>query len=132
MAATPYELARVAAIAADDKKATDIVLLDLENDSDVCEYFLIFSAPNTRLLDAIIDEIRDKMKKTLNIGPLSQEGRAGASWVLLDYGSLVVHGFLPETRDFYRLERLWGSAPRIDLGLEGQAPIENVALSVEE
>ena len=76
MAATPYELARVAAIAADDKKATDIVLLDLENDSDVCEYFLIFSAPNTRLLDAIIDEIREKMKKTLNIGPLSQEGRA--------------------------------------------------------
>lgn len=117
MAVTPLELARIAAMAADEKKADDIVLLDLGGLSDVCDYFLICSAGNPRLLDAVIDEIEEKVKKNTGMGPLSHEGRAGSSWVLLDYGSVVVHAFLPETRDFYRLERLWGDAPRVDLGI---------------
>ncbi|MDO4806257.1 MAG: ribosome silencing factor [Coriobacteriales bacterium] len=114
---TPLELARIAALAADEKKATDIVLLDLEGLSDVCDYFLICTAANARMLSSVVDEIEEKVKKNTGLGPLSHEGRAGASWVLLDYGSVVIHAFLPETRDYYRLERLWGDAPQVDLGL---------------
>jgi len=118
MPATPLEIARIAATAADSKKATDIVLLDLVGLSDVCDYFLICTAANARLLDSVIEEIEEKIKANTGINPLSHEGRAGASWVLLDYGSVVVHAFLPETRDYYRLERLWGDAPQVDLGFE--------------
>jgi ribosome-associated protein len=114
---TPMEIARIAAVAADSKKATDILLLDLEGLSDVCDYFLICTAANARMLSSVVDEIEEKVKKNTGLGPLSQEGRAGASWVLLDYGSVVVHVFLEETRDYYRLERLWGDAPQVDLGL---------------
>ena len=116
MAVTPIELARIAAMAADDKKATDIVLLDLTGLSDVCDYFLICTAANGRLLSSVVEEVEEKVKANTGQGPLSHEGRAGASWVLLDYGSVVFHAFLPETRDYYRLERLWGDAPQIDLG----------------
>ena len=118
MATTPFELARIAAMTADEKKATDIVLLDLEGISDVCDYFLICTADNSRMLSSIVDEVEEKVKKNTGMGPLSHEGRAGASWVLLDYGSVVFHAFLPESRDYYRLERLWGDAPQVDLGLE--------------
>lgn len=117
MATTPLELARIAAAAADAKKATDLVLLDLEGLSDVCDYFLICSADNARMLSSVVDEVEEKVKKNTGLGPLSHEGRAGASWVLLDYGSVVVHVFLPETRDYYRLERLWGDAPQVELSL---------------
>ena len=106
MAVTSLELSRIAATAADDKKATDIILIDLTEASDVCDYFLIATANNRPQLDAVV------------------EGKARSSWVLLDYGTLVCHIFLPETRDFYRLERLWGDAPRVKLGLEGEAPSE--------
>ena len=119
MATTPFELARICAVAADEKKASDLTLLDLTGLSDVCDYFLICTAENARMLASIVDEIEEKVKKNAGINPLSHEGRAGASWVLLDYGSVVVHVFLPETRDYYRIERLWGEAPQVDLGLEG-------------
>jgi ribosome-associated protein len=112
------ELARIAAAAADEKKATDLLLLDLTELSDVCDYFLICTAANARLLSSVIDEIEEKVKKNTGLGPLSHEGRAGSSWVLLDYGSVVVHAFLPESREYYRLERLWGDAPQVDLGFD--------------
>ncbi len=115
MAVTPLELARIAWKAADDKKATDIVVLDLTEISDVCDYFLICTAVNARLLDAVVEEIEERVRVNASIKPLSHEGRAGASWILLDYGSLVVHAFLPEARDYYRLERLWGDAPQLDM-----------------
>ena len=118
MTVTSNELARIAAHAADEKKATDITVLDLTALSDVCDYFLICTATNARLLDGIIEEIEEKVRLNAGLKPLSHEGRAGASWILLDYGSLVVHAFLPEARDYYRLERLWGDAPLVDVGLE--------------
>ena len=117
MAVTPYELARIAAVAADAKKATDVVVLDLTSVSDVCDYFLICTCANARQLDSVIEEIEEKVKANAGLNALSHEGRAGASWVLLDFGSLVVHAFLPEARDYYRLERLWGDAPEVDMGL---------------
>ncbi len=118
MTVTPLELAKVAAYAADDKKATDIVLLDLSSKTDVCDYFLICTGANPRQVDAIVDEVREKVSANCGLSPLSCEGREGLSWVLVDYGSVVVHVFKPETRDFYRLEALWGDAPRVELGLE--------------
>lgn len=121
MAVTSLELARVAAIAADDKKATDIVLLDLTQATDVCDYFLICTAANRPQLDAVVEGIEERVKANCGERPLAVEGRVGAKWVLIDYGVVVAHVFRPEVRDFYRLERLWGDAPRVGLGLEGQA-----------
>lgn len=114
MSVTPSELARIAVAAADEKKATDIVVLDLQGLSDVCDYFVICSAANARMLASVVEEIEERIKKNTRLDPLSHEGRAGASWVLLDYGSVVIHAFLPETREYYRLERLWGDAPQVD------------------
>lgn len=119
MTVTPLELAKVAAHAADAKKASGIVLLDLSSKTDVCDYFLICSADTSRQVDAIVDEVREKVSANCGISPLSCEGRQSLSWVLVDYGSVVVHVFKTETRDFYRLETLWGDAPRVELGIEG-------------
>lgn len=127
MSSTPLEAAKVAAIAADAKKATDIVLLDLTASSDVCDFFLIMTVQNKRLADAVIDEIEEKLRVNCSEKPLSSEGRADGNWILLDYGALVVHAFTPEARDYYRLERLWGDAPRVHLGLEGEQADEAAA-----
>ncbi|MBM6675169.1 ribosome silencing factor [Olsenella uli] len=117
MSVTPLELAKVAALAADSKKADDVVLLDLTEKTDVCDYFLICSADNPRKVDAIVDEVREKVSANCGLSPISSEGREGLSWVLVDYGSVVVHVFRQEARDFYRLETLWGDAPRVPLDL---------------
>lgn len=117
MPTTPLELARVAALAADSKKASDVVLLDLSPVTDVCDYFLVCTGDNARQVDAIVDEVREKVSANCGVSPLSCEGREGLSWVLLDYGSVVVHVFRPETRDYYRLESLWADAPRVELDL---------------
>ncbi|HJA28558.1 MAG TPA: ribosome silencing factor [Candidatus Olsenella pullicola] len=117
MTVTSLELAKVAAHAADSKKAGDIVLLDLSTKTDVCDYFLICTGENSRQVDAIVDEVREKVSANCGVSPISCEGREGLSWVLVDYGSVVVHVFRPETRDFYRLERLWGDAPAVELNL---------------
>ena len=94
-------------------------LLDLTGQTDVCDYFLICTGANGRMVDAIVDEIREKVRKNCEICPMATEGRDGLRWVLVDYGSVVVHVFQPEARDYYRLERLWGDAPRVTLDLEG-------------
>lgn len=120
MAVTPYEIAEIAATAADDKKASDIVLLDLTTQSDVCDYFLICTVNNTPQMEAVTESVEEKVLKNTGLKPLSKEGRGRSRWVLIDYGSVVVHVFTPEARDYYRLERLWGEAPRVELGLEGQ------------
>lgn len=123
MPVTPLELAKVAAGAADSKKATDIVLIDLSTKTDVCDYFLICTGSNARMVDSIVDEVRSKVSANCGVSPFSCEGREGLSWVLIDYGSVVVHVFQPETRDYYRLATLWGDAPRVTLDLEGAADL---------
>lgn len=115
MACTPLELARLAASAADEKKAQDIVVIDLTHASDVCDYFVICTAGNKPQADAILEAVEDKIQKNCQESPLSVEGRAGASWTLMDYGAVVVHVFRPEAREYYRLERLWGDAPRLEM-----------------
>lgn len=111
-------VARVAAQALYDKKADDIVALDLTSLSDVCDYFVIATASNRRLADAAIDEVEEKVALSCSEHPFSIEGRDEGSWILMDYGSVIVHVFTVEARDYYRLEKLWGDAPQLALELD--------------
>ena len=111
------QLARATAQAAYDKKAEEIVVLDLTALSDVCDYFVIATGANARLVDSVVDEIDDRVEERFGEKPFSVEGRRGGTWVLMDYGSVVVHVFTPEMRAYYRLEKLWGDAPELELEL---------------
>lgn len=112
-------VAEAVAYAADAKKAEDVQVLDLTELSDVCDYFVIATGSNSRLVDAIVDEIEEKVGEKCHEKPFSIEGRDRRDWILMDYGAVVVHVFTPDARDYYRLERLWGDAPRIELALQG-------------
>lgn len=109
------EVARLAADAASFKGAEDICIVDLTGLSDVCDYFVIATGNNTRMVDAVVDEIEEKVAKACGEHPFSIEGREERSWILMDYGSVVVHSFTPEAREYYRLEKLWGDAPHVEL-----------------
>lgn len=111
------EVARAAAQAAFDKKAEDVVVLDLTELSDVCDFFMIATGFNNRQVDTIVDEIEGQVAKACGEHPFSIEGRDQRTWILMDYGSVVVHVFTPEAREYYRLEKLWGDAPRLSLDL---------------
>lgn len=101
------EIARYAA----DKKAIDVVELDLREVLGYTDYFLICSGNTGRQAKAIHDGILEGMKQEHGVLPRRVEGSADAGWILMDYLDVVVHIFTPETRDFYRLEQLWGEAP---------------------
>lgn len=114
----PRAVAIQAARAADSKKATDIMVQDVSTSLAVTDYFVIATAQNPRQVDAIIEEVEDKLREGFDLRPLSRELATDGSWSLLDYGSVVVHVFMPESRDFYRLELLWNDADIIDLAAE--------------
>ena len=124
---TPRDYAIIAARAADEKKATDIVVQNVGDIISVTEYFVIVTAANNRQVNAIIDAIEEAERKEAGIKPLHREETRDGSWELLDYGSVVVHVFQPETREFYRLEALWNDAPVMDLAKE--AGIEDAVYS---
>lgn len=123
----PREMAIVAARAADAKKATDIVVQDVGDLIGVTEYFVIVTASNNRQVRAIIDEIEEQLHLQAGVKPFHREETRDGSWELLDYGSIIVHVFQPETREFYRLEALWNDAPIMDLAEE--AGIQNAVYS---
>lgn len=104
------EIAQKIAAAANDKKAKDILLLNMEGLSPVTDFYVVCSAGNSTLVKAIADNIEDKMAEA-GVHPTHKEGYADARWVLLDYGDVVAHVFLEEERDFYNLEQLWADAP---------------------
>lgn len=103
---------RRAARAALDKRATDLVVLDVRGVSSVADYFLLCSATSATHVETISDAIRAELKRE-GIRPLHAEGVAESGWVLLDYGDVLVHVFLEDTRAYYALERLWGDAPAV-------------------
>lgn len=109
----PLEIARLCAVAADSKKATDISIIDVGDIISVADYFVICSGSSDRQVDAIVDSIlracRDQNMKAISI-----EGEHQKQWVLIDFTQVVVHVFLQEIRDFYRLERLFKDANTID------------------
>jgi len=109
----PLELARRVVALAEDKKAADIVLLDLGELTTLADYFVICSGGSERQIDAIADAVADGLRAE-GERPIGREGAAASHWVLLDYGDVVIHVFDRETRAYYELERLWADAPRIE------------------
>jgi ribosome-associated protein len=105
---------RGAARAALEKKAMDLVVLDVQGLSSVTDYFLVCSGKSSPHIQAITEAIRDGLK-ALGVRPRHAEGVAASGWVLLDYGDVLMHVFLEETRIYYALERLWGDAPLVTL-----------------
>ena len=100
---------------ADDKKAVNMMGLDLREIASFTEFFFIASGTNQRQVQAIADEINEQLKKQLQRRPVRIEGYSSAEWILLDYGDFIVHLFDKDARDFYDLERLWRDARRVEL-----------------
>lgn len=103
-----------AARAADEKKAVDTVVIDVGDVLAVTDHFVVTSGTNPRQVKAIVDGVELDLKAAGGPAPLRIEGAEARNWVLLDYGSFVVHVFDRETRDFYSIERLWADCPRVD------------------
>jgi ribosome-associated protein len=115
---TPARLPKqidLAVRAAEDKKAVDLLVLDLRKAAGFTDYFVIASGTNTRQVRAIADAVVDALAKGGGAKPAHIEGYDRSEWILLDYFDFVVHVFAPETRMFYGLERLWGSAERLEV-----------------
>ncbi len=110
------ELLRIAAVAADDKQADDLVALDVSGPLPLTDIFLLATGRNERNVIAIAGEVEDKLNEA-GYKTLRREGRAEGRWVLLDFGDLVVHVFHEEDRMYYSLERLWKDCPVIALDL---------------
>ncbi len=108
---TPEQIAHAIAGYAADRKALDIVQLDLRGILDYTDYFVICSGRSDRQAKAIHDAIQMGMKHDHELLPRRVEGLTQARWILMDYLDVVVHVFTPETREYYRLEQLWGEAP---------------------
>jgi ribosome-associated protein len=111
-AVSPLDVARAAVEAAEDKKAADIVLLDVTGLTSIADYFVICSGGSERQLAAIAEGIAERVAD-LGVKPYAREGSALSHWVLVDLGSVIVHVFAPPERDFYQLERLWSEAKTV-------------------
>ena len=105
--------ARIAAAAADDKLATDVIAFDVSEQIGIADVFLLCTGNTDRQVKAVVDEVEDRLRE-VDGRPLRREGEREGRWVLLDYGDFVVHVFLDEERDYYDLERLWSDVPRVD------------------
>ncbi|ROS48448.1 ribosome silencing factor [Frigoribacterium sp. PhB24] len=131
MTATPraIELLQIAARAADDKQADDLVALDVSGPLPLTDVFLLATGRSERNVVAIAGEIEDKMLEA-GVKTLRREGRAEGRWVLLDFGDVVAHVFHDEDRQYYALERLWSDCPTIPLDVLSEsdtAPAEVAA-----
>jgi ribosome-associated protein len=106
-----------------DKKAMDVVVLDMRDASSITDYFLICSGGSERQVQAIADAIDEQLTQS-GIASLGVEGYREGRWILMDYGDVIVHVFSRDTREFYDLERLWANAPKIEVTREiaGVAP----------
>lgn len=122
MSATEHavELVHVAALAAIDKKASDVVAFDVSEQLAITDAFVLASGSNDRQVRAVVDEIEDRLREA-GAKPLRREGVREGRWVLLDYGDIVVHVQHEEERQFYALERLWRDCPTISLPAEVDA-----------
>ncbi len=119
----PTALAVEAARAADDKKGTDTVVLQVGPVLGIAEFFVITTGANDRQVKAIADEIEARVAEVGGVRPINSEGLDTRQWVLLDYGDLVVHVFRGDVREFYSLDRLWADMERI----EWSVPVEGTA-----
>lgn len=116
------EIARACALYADDKKAENIRILDLRGLSPIADYFVLCTALSTPQLRAVRDEIVEQMKEQHQMPPTVKDGNFESQWIILVYGSVMVHILTPEKREYYALEELWGDAPELALTVEAPAP----------
>jgi ribosome-associated protein len=100
--------------AAQDKKAEAVTVIDLRTASSFTDFFIIMTGMNSRQTAALADAVERELKAQ-NLRPIGVEGASRGEWILLDYGSFLVHVFSPAARDYYALEKLWGDAPRLTL-----------------
>lgn len=101
---------------ADNRKAEDIVVLDLRKLSNITDYFVICTGTSEPHLRAIVNEIQDKLEEDYHLTPRGTEGRHNTAWVVLDYFDVIVHIMRGDVRQLYNLEDLWGDAPRVRAG----------------
>jgi ribosome-associated protein len=106
------KLAMLAANAADDKKAEDIIILNVGQKVSFTDYFVIASGSSDRQVDAICESIEEKFREEAGLKPMSREGWDFKTWVLLDYGDVVVHIFQPEVREYYQIETLFNDVDK--------------------
>lgn len=111
----PKELAVTIAKILEDKKALDIEVLDVNKATTLADYFVICTGTSTTQIKALAQEVEFKLKTEHDTSPHHVEGYISANWILLDYGSVVVHVFHKEMREFYALERLWKDSPKISI-----------------
>ncbi len=118
MTATPHaiDIARAAAAGAAEKKAENVIAIDVSSQLALTDIFVIASATNARQIGAIVAEIEERVRLA-GTKPLRREGGRDDRWVLIDFGDIVVHVQHQEERAFYQLERLWRDCPNIDLGV---------------
>lgn len=113
---SPKQLADVVVEGIQEKKGTDIVILDLtELDNTICQYFVLCSGDSNTHVDSIADSVEEYVREKLGDKPNHTEGRENAQWILLDYFDVVVHVFQRSDREFYSLEALWADAKRTDI-----------------
>ncbi len=110
------ERIKTIAKALDDKKARNIDILDISKLTSLGDYFIICECGSGVQVRACADAVEEKMDE-IGVRCVHKEGYAGGSWILMDYGDIIVHIMQEETRQFYALERLWDDAPRIDAGI---------------
>ncbi len=120
-AGLPDAVAR-AVQAARDKKAIDLAVLDLRPLASFTDFFVICSGQNARQVQAIADAVKESLREEQQVRPAHVEGFERAEWVLLDYFDFVVHVFSAARRDFYALEKLWGSAEHVQLPDDAPRP----------
>ena len=107
-------LARAAAREAEDSRGQNVIVLDMRDQTSIFDYFVIATGTSNRQLRAISDAIDDVLQKQFGHSRVGREGYEDSHWILLDYGSIVVHLFDEKTRDYYRIEDLWAGTPQVD------------------
>ena len=112
---TPKEMALLAAKALDSKKGAEIKVMEVTELTSLADYFVICTGGSTTQINALCDIVEEKLETEGGEKPLRREGHRGGTWVLLDYGCVVVHVFNNEAREFYSLERLWNDGKSVDL-----------------
>ena len=108
------DIVKKAVSALEDKKAEDITVIDISEVSTIADYFIIASGTSSPHTKALSDFVEEKVEKDLGENILRREGYQGGSWILLDYGVVIVQIFKPEERAYYNLEKLWGDSPEVD------------------
>lgn len=112
---TPKELAMIAVKALDEKKGREIAAIQVTEQTTLADYFVIATGSSNTQINALCGAVEEAMKEQEGEDPMRREGYRDGTWVLLDYGCVIVHVFSPEAREFYSLERLWSDGTPVDL-----------------